>query len=64
MILRLPLALALIEVLLVERAGNVYGFPLASVEEVVSLGDDAVARRAAGDRAARPLDRCSPTSRS
>jgi two-component system, chemotaxis family, sensor kinase CheA len=38
-ILRLPLALALIEVLLVERAGNVYGFPLASVEEVVSLGE-------------------------
>jgi two-component system, chemotaxis family, sensor kinase CheA len=37
-ILRLPLALALIEVLLVERAGNVYGFPLASVEEAVSLG--------------------------
>ncbi|MEA2134995.1 MAG: two-component system, chemotaxis family, sensor kinase CheA [Solirubrobacteraceae bacterium] len=37
-ILRLPLALALIEVLLVERAGNVYGFPLASVEEVLSLG--------------------------
>ncbi len=38
-ILRLPLALALIEVLLVERAGNVYGFPLASVEEAVSLGE-------------------------
>jgi two-component system chemotaxis sensor kinase CheA len=37
-VLRLPLALALIEVLLVERAGNVYGFPLASVEEVLSLG--------------------------
>jgi two-component system chemotaxis sensor kinase CheA len=37
-ILRLPLALALIEVLLVERAGNVYGLPLASVEEVLSLG--------------------------
>jgi two-component system, chemotaxis family, sensor kinase CheA len=37
-ILRLPLALALIEVLLVERAGNVYGFPLASFEEAVSLG--------------------------
>jgi two-component system chemotaxis sensor kinase CheA len=37
-VLRLPLALALIEVLLVERAGNVYGFPLASVEEAVSLG--------------------------
>ncbi|MEO8687021.1 MAG: response regulator [Solirubrobacteraceae bacterium] len=38
-ILRLPLALALIEVLLVERAGNVYGFPLTSVEEAVSLGE-------------------------
>ena len=38
-ILRLPLALALIDVLLVERAGNVYGFPLASVEEAVSLGE-------------------------
>jgi two-component system chemotaxis sensor kinase CheA len=36
-VLRLPLALALIEVLLVERAGNMYGFPLASVEEVLSL---------------------------
>jgi two-component system chemotaxis sensor kinase CheA len=38
-ILRLPLALALIKVLLVERAGNVYGFPLASVEEALSLGE-------------------------
>ena len=38
-ILRLPLALALIEVLLVERAGNVFGFPLASVEEALSLGE-------------------------
>jgi two-component system, chemotaxis family, sensor kinase CheA len=37
-VLRLPLALALIEVLLVQRAGNVYGFPLAGVEEAVSLG--------------------------
>ena len=37
-VLRLPLALALIEVMLVERAGNVYGLPLGSVEEVVSLG--------------------------
>ncbi len=37
-ILRLPLALALMEVMLVERAGNVYGLPLGSVEEVVSLG--------------------------
>ena len=38
-ILRLPLALALIEVLLVERAGDVFGFPLASVEEALSLGE-------------------------
>jgi two-component system, chemotaxis family, sensor kinase CheA len=38
-ILRLPLALALIEVLLVERAGKVYGFPLAAVEEALSLGE-------------------------
>ena len=37
-ILRLPLALALIEVLLVERAGDVYGFPLSSVEEALSPG--------------------------
>ena len=36
-ILRLPLALALIEVLLVERGGNVFGLPLASVEEAVSV---------------------------
>jgi two-component system, chemotaxis family, sensor kinase CheA len=32
----LPLALALLEVLLVERAGNVYGLPLASIEEAVT----------------------------
>jgi two-component system, chemotaxis family, sensor kinase CheA len=38
-ILRLPLVLALIEVLLVERAGTVYGFPLASIEEALSLGE-------------------------
>jgi two-component system, chemotaxis family, sensor kinase CheA len=38
-VLRLPLALALIKVLLVERAGNVYGLPLASVEEALSLGE-------------------------
>jgi len=36
-ILRLPLALALLEVLLVERTGNVYGLPLASVEEALVL---------------------------
>jgi two-component system, chemotaxis family, sensor kinase CheA len=38
-ILRLPLALALLEVLLVERGGNVYGLPLASVEEVLAVGE-------------------------
>jgi len=38
-VLRLPLALALLEVLLLERAGTVYGVPLASVEEVLSLGE-------------------------
>ncbi len=37
--LRLPLVLALLEVLLVERAGNVYGIPLASVEEAISVGE-------------------------
>jgi two-component system chemotaxis sensor kinase CheA len=37
-ILRLPLALALMDVMLVERAGNIYALPLGSVEEVVSLG--------------------------
>jgi two-component system chemotaxis sensor kinase CheA len=37
-VLRLPLALALMQVMLVERGGNVYGLPLGSVEEVVSLG--------------------------
>jgi two-component system chemotaxis sensor kinase CheA len=38
-VLRLPLALALLEVLLLERAGTVYGIPLASVEEVLSVGE-------------------------
>jgi two-component system chemotaxis sensor kinase CheA len=38
-VLRLPLALALIKVLLIERGGKVYGFPLASVEEALSLGE-------------------------
>jgi two-component system, chemotaxis family, sensor kinase CheA len=38
-LLRLPLALALLEVLLVERAGSVYGLPLASIEEVISVGE-------------------------
>jgi two-component system chemotaxis sensor kinase CheA len=37
MVLRLPLALALLDVLLVERSGGVYGIPLAHVDEVRSL---------------------------
>jgi two-component system chemotaxis sensor kinase CheA len=36
-VLRLPLALALLEVLLVERGAQVYGVPLGSVEEAVSV---------------------------
>ena len=55
-ILLLPLALALLEVLLVERAGNVFGVPLASVEEALVARRDALARGPAGARAARPLD--------
>ncbi len=39
MILRLPLALALVEVLLVERSGVVYGLPLANVEEAIQVGN-------------------------
>ena len=35
-VLVLPLALALLEVLLIERGGNVFGLPLASIEEVLS----------------------------
>ena len=35
-ILVLPLALALLEVLLVERGGSVFGLPLASVEEAIT----------------------------
>lgn len=38
-VLHLPLALALLDVLLVERGDNVYGLPLASVEEVLSVGE-------------------------
>lgn len=37
MVLRLPLALALLEVLLVERGGNVYGIPLPSIEEAITV---------------------------
>ena len=36
-VLVLPLALALLEVLLVERGGQVYGLPLASVEEALTV---------------------------
>ncbi|MGH2851985.1 MAG: response regulator, partial [Solirubrobacteraceae bacterium] len=36
-VLRLPLVLALVEVLLAERGGVLYGFPVASIEEVVVL---------------------------
>ena len=36
----LPLTLALLEVLLVERGGNVFGIPLANIEEAVSVTDD------------------------
>jgi two-component system chemotaxis sensor kinase CheA len=36
-VLVLPLALALLEVLLVERGGHVFGLPLASVEEALSV---------------------------
>jgi two-component system chemotaxis sensor kinase CheA len=36
-VLLLPLALALLDVLLVERGGSVYGLPLAAVEEGVAL---------------------------
>jgi two-component system chemotaxis sensor kinase CheA len=47
-VMRLPLALALLEVLLVERGGNVYGLPLSAVEEAVSVGETL---RLAGRRA-------------
>ena len=36
-VLLLPLALALLEVLLVERGGHVYGLPLSAVAEVVAV---------------------------
>lgn len=38
-VLLLPLALALLEVLLVERGGHVYGLPLSAVAEVVGVGE-------------------------
>jgi two-component system chemotaxis sensor kinase CheA len=38
-VLVLPLALALLEVLLVERGGQAFGVPLAAVEEVIAVDD-------------------------
>jgi two-component system, chemotaxis family, sensor kinase CheA len=38
--LTLPLALALLEVLLVERGGHAFGLPLASVEEAIAVEDE------------------------
>ena len=38
-VLLLPLALALLEVLLFERGGHVFGLPLAAVEEALTVGD-------------------------
>jgi len=38
-VLTLPLALALIEVLTVERGGQVYGLPLASIEETLAIDE-------------------------
>jgi two-component system chemotaxis sensor kinase CheA len=39
-VLRLPLALALLDVLLVERHGTTYGIPLGAVDEVVLAGEE------------------------
>ena len=38
-VLLLPVALALLEVLLFERGGGVYGMPLVAVEEIVSVAE-------------------------
>ena len=55
-ILLLPLALALLEVLLFERGGAVYGVPLAAVEEVVTLtGTSTLEGRPALEVRGRPL---------
>jgi two-component system chemotaxis sensor kinase CheA len=55
-VLLLPLALALLEVLLFERGGAVYGVPLASVEEVLTLtGTSTLEGRAALEVRGRPL---------
>jgi two-component system, chemotaxis family, sensor kinase CheA len=55
-VLLLPLALALLEALLFERGGAVYGVPLAAVEEVVTLtGTSTLEGRPALEVRGRPL---------
>ncbi len=55
-VLLLPLALALLEVLLFERGGAVYGTPLATVEEVVKVEEThALSGRPAVEFRGRPL---------
>jgi two-component system, chemotaxis family, sensor kinase CheA len=55
-ILLLPLALALLDVLLFERGGAVFGVPLAAVEEVVGLSHTATIQgRMSLDVRGRPL---------
>jgi two-component system chemotaxis sensor kinase CheA len=55
-VLLLPVALALLEVLLVERGGGVYGLPLAAVEEVLTVADTlSLEGRASIDVRGRPL---------
>ena len=49
----LPLTLALLRVLVLERGGQMFGIPLTSVEEVDRGRRDAVARRPPGARAPR-----------
>jgi two-component system chemotaxis sensor kinase CheA len=54
--LALPLALALLEVLLVERGGQAFGLPLASVEEAIAVEDELqLTGRAAVELRGRPL---------
>ena len=54
--LLLPLTLALLDVLLVERGSHVFGVPLASVQEAVAVTETLSLERAQGARAARCLD--------
>ncbi len=55
-ILLLPLALALLDVLLFERGGAVYGVPLAAVEEVIGVSQTATIQgRLSLDVRGRPL---------